>query len=91
MSRSDRRVLAKKLSANADLVVSVLGRREPERGQVPTLTAVGTARTLSALADEALWELVRQARSEGHTWEQIGTVLGTTRQAAFQRFGAGGA
>lgn len=31
---------------------------------------------------------VRCARSEGKTWEEIGTALGTTRQAAQQRYGA---
>ena len=27
------------------------------------------------------------ARTQGHTWQEIGDVLGTSRQAAFQRFG----
>ena len=80
-------MLAKKLEALTGLVVAVLRRSNPSSGQVETLTAVGTARTLSSIADEALWRLVEQARSEGYTWEQIGHVLGTTRQAAYQRFG----
>jgi hypothetical protein len=30
---------------------------------------------------------VEQARAAGQTWQDIGTVLGVSRQAAFQRFG----
>jgi hypothetical protein len=30
---------------------------------------------------------VRRAREAGHTWAEIGQELGTSRQAAFQRFG----
>lgn len=33
---------------------------------------------------------VAAARSAGHSWEDIGTALGMTRQAAQQRFGARG-
>jgi hypothetical protein len=30
---------------------------------------------------------VQQCRDAGHTWQEIGDLLGVTRQAAFQRFG----
>lgn len=30
---------------------------------------------------------VQQSRDAGHTWQEIGDLLGGTRQAAFQRFG----
>jgi hypothetical protein len=49
--------------------------------------AVAAARELSAAADAALQAAVDRARSAGHTWRDIGHVLGTSRQAAFQRFG----
>jgi hypothetical protein len=49
--------------------------------------AVAAARELSAAADAALQAAVDRARSAGQTWRGIGHVLGTTRQAAFQRFG----
>lgn len=43
---------------------------------------------LSALlAGQALTLCVRQCRDAGHTWQEIGDLLGVTRQAAFQRFG----
>jgi hypothetical protein len=34
-----------------------------------------------------LHELVALARDEGMTWGEIADLLGTTRQAAWQRFG----
>jgi hypothetical protein len=51
------------------------------------LAALAAARELSAAATAALQEGVDQARAAGHSWREIGAVLGTTRQAAFQRFG----
>jgi len=38
-------------------------------------------------AQDSLRAAVDRARAEGRTWQEIGDVLGTTRQAAFQRFG----
>jgi hypothetical protein len=38
-------------------------------------------------AQESLRAAVDRARAGGHTWQEIGDVVGTTRQAAFQRFG----
>lgn len=68
-------------------------------GPVPAGTgdAFGTvraARDLRRAADDALAAAVTAARDGGATWAEIGTVLGTSRQAAFQRFSpprAGGA
>jgi hypothetical protein len=48
---------------------------------------VAQARARAQRADEALRTAVDSARSAGHTWQEIGDVLGTSRQAAFQRFG----
>jgi hypothetical protein len=52
-----------------------------------SLAALADARDQARLADQALRETVDRARAGGHTWQEIGEVLGTTRQAAFQRFG----
>lgn len=38
-------------------------------------------------ADVVLAAAVDAARAAGSTWQQVGDVLGTSRQAAFQRFG----
>ena len=51
------------------------------------LDAVAAARELSVAAEAALQEAVDRARAAGQSWREIGQVLGTTRQAAFQRFG----
>lgn len=49
--------------------------------------AVAAARELSAAAETALQAAVDRARSAGQSWREIGDVLGTSKQAAFQRFG----
>lgn len=51
------------------------------------LEAMAAARELSGATDAALRTAVRRARAAGLSWSRIGEVLGTTRQAAFQRFG----
>ncbi len=54
----------------------------------PALSAIRLARELRGLADEALRVTIGRARAAGCTWQEIGDALGTTRQAAFQRFGS---
>lgn len=38
-------------------------------------------------AQDELYAAVNAARAAGDTWATIGVALGTTRQAAYQRFG----
>jgi Protein of unknown function (DUF3887) len=59
---------------------------ELERPQSPA-AAVGAARDLLDAAEAALQAAVDRARAAGQSWRDIGDVLGTSRQAAFQRFG----
>lgn len=51
------------------------------------LTTVTAVRSLARVVEEGLREAVQNARQAGHTWAEIGELLDTTRQAAFQRFG----
>jgi hypothetical protein len=51
------------------------------------LREIDTARALHELSGYTLRAAVAQARAAGRTWQEISEVLGTTRQAAFQRFG----
>jgi hypothetical protein len=51
------------------------------------LAAVAVIRSLARVVEEGLRLAVQQARQAGHTWAEVGDLLGTTRQAAFQRFG----
>jgi hypothetical protein len=60
---------------------------EVSHGGGAPLAAVAAARELAAASDAALQQAVDQARAAGHSWREVGDVLGTTRQAAFQRFG----
>ena len=81
------------LRGSADPVTSRVGdavRRLAEEfgpGSGSPLAAVAAARELAAAANSALQAAVDQARGAGHSWREIGDVLETTRQAAFQRFG----
>jgi hypothetical protein len=69
------------LSAAAQLAT------ELDRPGAGSLGAVGAARELAGAANAALQVAVDQARANGHSWQEIGDALNTTRQAAFQRFG----
>jgi hypothetical protein len=51
------------------------------------LDLVRRAQDADVLAGQVLKLCVQQARDAGHTWQEIGDLLGVTRQAAFQRFG----
>jgi hypothetical protein len=81
-------------AAGADPVVARIqraaGRLVAELSHPATaspLEALAAARELSGATDAALRAAVDRARSAGQSWSRIGDVLGTTRQAAFQRFG----
>lgn len=84
----ERTILAKLLSANAELVAEVL---HPADGKPATsvMAALRAARSLDSVVDDVLRALVQQARAEGHTWAEVGELFGTSRQAAYQRFGGG--
>lgn len=51
------------------------------------LDLVRQAQDADILAGQVLTLSVQQCRDAGHTWQEIGDLLGVTRQAAFQRFG----
>jgi hypothetical protein len=79
-SSSDDPVAARAVSAARHLAAELSHPSSPHG-------AVAAARELSAAAETALQAAVDRARSAGQSWRDIGEVLGTTRQAAFQRFG----
>lgn len=59
----------------------------PPGGTLGALEAIAFVRGAASAVEEGMRAVVLGAREAGHTWEEIGQVLGTTRQAAFQRFG----
>lgn len=52
------------------------------------LRAIGDALRTVAVSDLHLVEQVAKARANGRTWTQIAAVLGVSKQAARERFGA---
>lgn len=52
-----------------------------------TLAWISAAHHNRQAADRQLHAAVTRARTQGHTWTAIAARLGTTRQAAQQRFG----
>jgi Protein of unknown function (DUF3887) len=83
--------IAGRLAGKARELAAAAGRRtgaDEHGGSAPEpLAAVRAASELVALADRSLRLSVDAARNAGHTWQEIGDLLGVTRQAAFQRFG----
>lgn len=71
------------ISAAASRLAAELNRA----GAGSALAALAAARELAAAAARAQQVCVDRARAAGHSWKEIGDVLETTRQAAFQRFG----
>jgi uncharacterized protein DUF3887 len=58
-----------------------------EHDRADPLAGIRHALDVRRQADLVLAAAVDAARAAGCTWQQVGDVLGTSRQAAFQRFG----
>jgi broad specificity phosphatase PhoE len=50
------------------------------------LDALRECRHAATALEKAIWQTVRKARATGHSWTEIGTALGITKQTAWQRF-----
>jgi hypothetical protein len=57
------------------------------RGEDDPLQLVRAAHEVQDRAAELMAAAVQQAREAGRTWQEIGDVLGVSRQAVFQRYG----
>ncbi|ANE78508.1 DUF3887 domain-containing protein [Mycobacterium adipatum] len=57
------------------------------RSEDEPLESVRAARDIQSGAEALMAAAVRQAREGGRTWQEIGDVLGVSRQAAFQKYG----
>jgi Protein of unknown function (DUF3887) len=57
------------------------------RGQKDPLELVRAAHEVQDRAEALMAAAVQQAREDGRTWQEIGDVLGVSRQAVFQRYG----
>jgi hypothetical protein len=80
-------------AGNPPVLSRVIGAARIALDHVPpddTLTppaVVAVIRSLARVVEDGMREAVLAARQAGHTWAELGDLLGTTRQAAFQRFG----
>lgn len=70
-----------------ELAARLAGELTRFGGAGEPLAAMAAARELAEALDAALQVAVDRARTAGRTWREVGDALGTTRQAAFQRFG----
>ncbi|MET8848431.1 helix-turn-helix domain-containing protein [Amycolatopsis sp. NPDC004625] len=57
-------------------------------GDGVALRRIGDAMLRSLQSEQQLVEAVSTARATGHTWNQVAAVLGVSRQAAAEKFGA---
>ena len=77
------------LITQADELADEFERYEPradDRGE-PTLVALRRAAYRRALIERDIIKIVRQAREAGASWTKIGRELGTSGEAARQRYG----
>lgn len=90
-SREDLAALAERVGTIARRLAAAGGQQESSTGASspapPGLHAVRIAAELAAVASAALRVSVDHAKAAGRTWQELGAVLGVSRQAAFQRFG----
>jgi hypothetical protein len=76
------------LIAQADELADEFERYEPredDRGE-PTLMALRRAAYRRALIEREVIEMIQQAREAGASWTKIGKELGTSGEAARQRY-----
>lgn len=60
--------------------------RAPNEIRAPRLRRIALAAESVANSQAGVEEAVAAAREAGNSWAMIGTALGVSRQAAFQRF-----
>ncbi len=69
-------------------------QHEPIKANVKDATALRTVHAAFQARADAEWQLseaVVGARQDGHSWAAIGTMLGTSGEAARQRYGCAAA
>ncbi|MFI5428762.1 hypothetical protein [Aeromicrobium sp. UC242_57] len=79
------------LIANADALADAFENYEPQPGDfdapLPPLMAVKLAAYRRAQAEKDLAEAISQARDAQLSWRELGEALGTSGEAARQRYG----
>jgi hypothetical protein len=78
------------LIASADHLAQRLEEYEPQPGdrdKVSPMTTLKLAALRRAAAERDLADAVRAARADGASWSSIGAAVGTSGEAARQRYG----
>jgi hypothetical protein len=80
------------ITARADELADRFENYEPKPGDkdapVPPMMAIRLAAWRRDTAERELAEAVRAARERRLTWREVGEAIGTTGEAARQRYGA---
>jgi hypothetical protein len=80
----------KEILEQADELADRFERHEPDPDNIADATALRALRTAfleRATAERHLADAVSVARAEGHSWAAIGAMVGTSGEAARQRYG----
>lgn len=80
----------KQILAQADELAERFERHEPEASELRDARALRALRRAvldRASAESEVAKCVSLARDEGHSWQAIGAMLGTSGEAARQRYG----
>lgn len=82
---------AQEIVDQADRLAERFEKHEPDRTKLRdagSLRRVRQAFQRRAATEQELADAVRAARDDGQTWTAIGVMLGTSGEAARQRYGA---
>jgi hypothetical protein len=76
--------------SQAEVLAAGFEIHEPKPTSVRDATALGAVRNAflaRAAAERRVTEVVEKARAEGHSWASIAAMLGTSGEAARQKYG----
>jgi len=82
---------AQEIVRRADQLAKRFEEHEPESENVADAAALRRVRKAflrRAATEQAVEDAVHAARGDGHSWAAIGAMLGTSGEAARQRYGA---
>lgn len=85
---SERDALAR--LTDADALATLIAQTKIAYDSGDPLRVLHALTVRFALVERGMADTVALARAQGLTWQQIGDALGTTRQAAWQRYAARG-
>ena len=80
----------KEILEQADALQERFASHEPDSGEIKDATALRAVRQAAlnrARSEAELADAVALARAGGHSWQAIGAMLGTSGEAARQRYG----